>query len=353
MRKGFFSFLSIMIVIVIMVTAGGCAKTTPEPTSSTTNTVQTSAGTTATTSVETTPTKKITIAGIVFQEDMYMKMLQLGMKDGAKKNGVEILLSNSGGKLDKEVELVNTYIANGVDGISICVLSPDGSVPALQAAADKGIKVVAAGIMLKSDLCVTQIQNNNVELGQTTGLACKEFIEKNLGGKAKIGIIGLKSGFPEYHDMRYTQGFYSIIKDMPGVEIVAEQDAWLPDTAVQKATDILTANPDIDILWAANEGGTVGCTMAVKNAGKQGKVFVFGTDASEQIANMILSDDNILQASTGQQPYEVGMQSIDALCKALRGETVDEEIEIKGIPLNRQYPDVVNSFLEMVKTLGS
>ncbi len=33
---------------------------------------------------------------------------------------------------------------------------------------------------------------------------------------------------------------------------------------------MLTANPDIDIIWSANEGGTIGATMGVKNAGKAG-----------------------------------------------------------------------------------
>ena len=34
---------------------------------------------------------------------------------------------------------------------------------------------------------------------------------------------------------------------------------------------MLTANPDINLLWGANEGGTIGATMAVKNAGLAGK----------------------------------------------------------------------------------
>ena len=46
--------------------------------------------------------------------------------------------------------------------------------------------------------------------------------------------------------------------------------------------------------------------QAVKKAGLEGKVFVFGIDGSEQLAKMLLDPDNVLQAVTAQQPLEVG-----------------------------------------------
>jgi hypothetical protein len=48
--------------------------------------------------------------------------------------------------------------------------------------------------------------------------------------------------------------------------------------------------PDLDAIWAANEGGTAGAVIAVKNAGKAGKVAVFGTDMSEQLARFLLEE---------------------------------------------------------------
>ena len=110
-------------------------------------------------------------------------------------------------------------------------------------------------------------------------------------------------------------GFVDQIKDLEGVEIVADQDAWLQDSAVQVVSDILTANESkggVDIIWAANDGGTIGVTMAVKNAGKAGETFVFGTDAAEQQAAFLKADDNILQCVTGQDPYTIGYNTMEA-----------------------------------------
>ncbi|MBI5670330.1 MAG: substrate-binding domain-containing protein, partial [Chloroflexi bacterium] len=80
---------------------------------------------------------------------------------------------------------------------------------------------------------------------------------------------------------------------------VANQEGYLPDVAASVGETMLQANPEINVLWAENEGGTVGLTLAVESMGAVGEVFVFGTDISPQLAEMLLSQDNILQAVTG------------------------------------------------------
>ena len=58
---------------------------------------------------------------------------------------------------------------------------------------------------------------------------------------------------------------------------------------------MLEANPTINLLWAANEGGTVAHALAVQSSGLAGEVFVFGTDMNNQMAQMLQADDDILQ----------------------------------------------------------
>ena len=52
---------------------------------------------------------------------------------------------------------------------------------------------------------------------------------------------------------------------------------------------MLTAHPEINVIWACNDGGTIGAAMAVQQAGLAGKVFVFGYDGGDQQTSMILS----------------------------------------------------------------
>ena len=291
------------------------------------------------------------IAGIVLQEDQFFRLVLFGMRDAAKKRGVELLEANSNNKPDKEVQLINTYIANKVDAIAIAPLSAKSSVSALERAREKGIPVVIYNLTLESDLVAASIGSDQFDIGASTGKAARAYIESKLGGKAKIAILAFQSQLPEQSSMR-TNGFKSEVTKLPGVTIVSEQDAWLTEQAVKKVGDILTANPDIRVIWSANEGGTVGAVMAVKNAGKAGKIAVFGTDTSEQLAGFLLDDANILQAITGQRPFEIGSMAVESAVKVLKGEKVEKNVSLPGVLLTREKPDEVKQFKERLTELS-
>jgi len=294
--------------------------------------------------------KKFKIAGIVFQEDQFFRLIQFGMQDAADKAGVELLLSNSANKPDKEIQLVNTYIARGVDAIVISPLSAKASATALKRARDKGIVVVTYNSTVEGDIPIAYIESDQIDLGRQTGIVAKRYIEQELGGKAKIATLAFKSQLAEQSDAR-RNGFVDVVGQLPGVEFVAEQDAWLPEMAIKKAGDILTANPDIDIIWSANEGGTVGSVMAVKNAGKSGEVVVFGTDASEQLVEFALADDGILQAITTQTPFELGARSLELAVAALKGQQVEAKVVMDGVLISRNDPEGVRAFGARLKEL--
>jgi ABC-type sugar transport system substrate-binding protein len=265
------------------------------------------------------------------------------MQYAADQAGVELLLANSASKPDKEIQLVNTYITRKVDAIIISPLSATASVTALKRARDKGIKVITYNSTVEGDVPLAYIESDQRDLGAKTGQAARRYIEEKIGGKAKVAVLAFKSQLPETSNGR-SGGFIDEVKKLPGVEIVAEQDAWLPEMAIKKVGDILTANPDINIIWAANEGGTVGAVMAVKNAGKSGQVAVFGTDASKQLVDFLLSDNDILQAITGQQPFAIGSRAVETALAALKGEKVEKKVSMEGVLLARSDPDKVRAF---------
>jgi len=288
--------------------------------------------------------KKITIASIMFQEDSYFRALGIGMKEAADEAGVELLSGNCYNKVDKEMELVNTYISRGVDAIILSPLSFTASVQALKQANDKEIKIILYNTGVDANFYSTLIESSHEVLGQSTGKVARKYILEKLGGKAKIGIVDFVALLPEQSNAR-SDGFLSQLKDLPGVEVVAAQSAWLAEAATQVAGDIITANPSINVIYACNDGGTVGATMAVKNAGKAGKIVVFGIDGNEQLANFMLSPDNILQATTAQQPYAIGKKTIEMSLKAVKGEAMDKHIIVPGILLDRANPDGLKAFL--------
>lgn len=293
--------------------------------------------------------KKYVIAGIVFQEDQFMKTVLLGMKSVADKNGVTLLTANTANQISKEVEVVNTYTARKVDAIAITYLDPAAaSIPAVKAANDKGIKIISFNNKLAADFPASTIMSNNVKLGEGSGLAAAEYIKTKLAGKKtiKVAIINYKAQLPPESNMRQ-DGFWNQIKDLPGVTLVGEASSPVVDQAIKKAGDIITANPDLDILYGCNDGGTKGAVLAVKNSGK--KIAVFGIDLDKQMVEFLQSKDNILQAATAQDPFKIGAMSVEFALKVLKGEAVDQEVIVPGLTLSRTNPAAIAEFAKTVK----
>lgn len=90
---------------------------------------------------------QVKIAGIGFQNDQFFKIIELGMKDAATKNSVDLALGNSAGALDKEISLLDTYIAQKMDAIVIAPYNTKSSIAGLKKAHEAGIKIVPTTAM--------------------------------------------------------------------------------------------------------------------------------------------------------------------------------------------------------------
>jgi ABC-type sugar transport system substrate-binding protein len=292
---------------------------------------------------------KPVIASIVFQGDQFMKSLQQGVRQAGQAGGAEVLEVNIDGDQTHETQAIDTYISRGVNAIVIAPLSVTNSAAALKKARDAGITVVTLNGGLKDNTVANAtFRTANLDLGKSTGEAAAAFIKQKLGGKANVAILALDSLIAEQSKQR-VDGFKTAAANGNEVNFVAQQDAWLPERAVTVATDLLTAHPEINVIYAANEGGTIGAMQAVRNAGKAGKVFVFGIDGSEQLGKGLLAGDDVLQAVTAQSPVQMGEDGANAALKILKKETVEAETTVPALPLNRNDPDAVKKFLASLK----
>ena len=105
------------------------------------------------------------------------------------------------------------------------------------------------------------------------------------------------------------------------------QEAFAHDKATQIGTDILIANPEINLMWAANEGGTVGAVNAVVAADQVGKTYVMGTDTTSELINMVQQGD-VLLAVNSQFPQDMGAGAMRYALKAIKGEPIEQYLQL-------------------------
>ena len=292
----------------------------------------------------------ILVAGIVFQDDQFMNMLTQGYVDAANDAGVEILTDNTNNDQAKETELINTYLAQGVDGLAISPLNGDASLAALKAADEQGMKIALTNLSVTdADFIVAGYTSDDYTNCYLVGQEAAEIIKEQYGEeKINIAIVQFKSLLPDNSTNR-VNGYLAAL-DEAGIqyEIVADQDAWLQDTALETAGGILTAHPETNVIITVNDGGTIGSVMAVQNAGLADQVMVFGHDGSDQISSMILDDASPLKAVVAQDPYGQGYKAMTALINASKGEdysaTKGKCEFLDGIVLSCRDKDAVNSW---------
>ena len=297
------------------------------------------------------------IAGIVFQEDQVFKLLSAGYQAAADEYGYEIQMTNTNNDQTRETDALNTYLAQGVAGVAISPLNTQTSPATIADVMDAGMKVAICNNSIDAfPGAVASYSADNYSFCYQTGEAAVKFIQENYAEDEtiNIGVIQFKTQIPEQSADR-VNGFFAAL-DEAGVnyEIIADQDAWLQDMAVETAGDMISANPDLDIIYAANDGGTVGSVMAVENAGKAGEIFVFGTDGSEQIVDLLKDDTNILQAVTAQDAFQIGYSTVEALVNAIEGTSFEGEGEtniIPGIPLVRGDTEGLDTYLADLQSM--
>lgn len=276
-------------------------------------------------------TKPLTIGLVMLQGDDYFKNIQIGLEAAVKADGGTVVPVNSNNDPGTEAQSVQNLIQRKVDAILIQPVSADSSSTTLKSIKDAGIPLICygncTGEAVSPDVVQGAAQSDNTALGTATGEVAAKYIKENLGNKAVVGILNCDSA-AETCKLRKA-GFKKALEDA-GVEadFAADQEGYLADKATPVATNMLSSNPNINVVWGSNEGGTVGLVTAVKQAGS--KAAVFGTDISDQIAGFV--KDGSLQATTGQDPKSTAAKAYEMAKKAIAGEKNDPiEALVPGI----------------------
>jgi len=288
----------------------------------------------------------ITIGAILFGQDSFFQNIQTGMEKAAKDAGVKLLVSVHNHDIAKETTFIEDYVARGVDAIVITPESGTASVPAIKRAFDAGVKIICFNTNLNPDDAKKYVsafyETDQASLGMQTGQALAKWLPSHIKGAVNVGILQCDR-FEACQ--RRGEGFRKALNDA-GVKWTeaANQEGFMPDVGSSVAENILQANPKINILWSENEGGTIGEVIAVRTMKLQGKVFVFGTDMSTQLADFLLDKDNVLQAVTGQSPRLMGSQSVNAAISVVKGSKVEYYHVVPNAFYSRDNASAVNAF---------
>jgi len=246
--------------------------------------------------------------------------LRNGAQDAAKKEGAELVVADAQNDAATQQDDVQNFVTQQMDAILVNPVDSESIVPAVQAANQANIPVIALDRGAAGGEIATLIASDNVEGGRMAG----EELIRLVGS----GPVAQLEGIPGASPTRDRgQGFEETINAQEAVELVASQTANFDRAEGLNVTEnILQSNPEIKGIFAQNDEMALGAVRALGDqAGTDVKIV--GFDAIEDALNAI--QDGKMNATVAQQPDKIGSLGVENAMKVIDGESVPKNIPVE------------------------
>jgi ribose transport system substrate-binding protein len=269
--------------------------------------------------------KKMSVGLVLINlQAKFFNDINAGAVDAAKKADVNLQVIDGNNDPTAQVNAVETLTQQKVDGIIMVAIDVKGILPALQDAAKSGVKVVAVDAKVEDPSVKAFIGVDNAKAGADFGDFVGKYVSEKLGGKAKIGIIGALNSFIQN---QRKDNFITAVTKTAGVTIGNTVDGQnVQERALAASENLVTSSPDINVVYATGEPALIGAIAALESQGATKRIKLFGWDLSKQAVKAM--DDGFLIGVVQQNPYQEGVEAIDALVTLTQGKELPSFINV-------------------------
>ena len=260
-------------------------------------------------------------------DNPFFQTMQDGVDEAAATTGSEVTvqaatsITDTAGQGDKLNSLAGQdfgcFIVNPISGTNL--------IQGIAQLAAKGVPIVNIDSPLDADASAaadakvaTYIGTDNTVAGKLGGETMATLLPQ--GGN--VALIGGISG--DVTSGARLDGFESgIPANITVVQTVAAD--WDRQTALTKATDLMTAQPDLKGFFVANDDMGLGVAQAIANAGKTGQIKVISVDGNKDAFEAVKAGG--IDAVVAQFPYVIGAMGVQACEAAIAGKTLPEKVD--------------------------
>jgi len=248
----------------------------------------------------------------------YTTQLCNGIKDTAKTLPAAYRVEIKTGVDYKDAAALNNQIQTSLElkpaGLLVFATGPAAHTPMLKRACEQGVKIITidVGVDGLGDCLSSHIGADNTAMGESVA---RWLLERPALGK-EVGVVNFPPGQIPASDQR-VKGFTDAVK-AAGYDVVAEVSTQLSldDTRTQ-VTNMLTANPNLSVIFAANSIIGSGVRQALKG---DRDVTLLAVDGVLDDVPHIL--DGTIGAEAAQAPYLEGKLAVEYMVTVLEGKRV-------------------------------
>jgi ribose transport system substrate-binding protein len=269
----------------------------------------------------------------------FWKSVHAGAAKAAKEVDVDIVWKGplKEDDLKAQVDVVSTFVAQGVSGIVLAPLNESALRAPVKQAAQAKIPVVVFDSDLAGDDHVSFVATDNVAAGKLAG----EHLAKLLGDKGNVVVLRYQEGSASTQNRE--KGFLDALGATPAVKVVSENQygGATTESAFAKGESLLLAQKvetgAVGGIFTPNESTTFGMLLALKKSNMNKKMKFVGFDSSDKLIGALREGD--VDALVVQNPFNMGYLAVKTMADHLRGKKVEKRIDTGARLVTKQNLD--------------
>ena len=241
---------------------------------------------------------------------------------------------------DGQVNVIDDFIVQQLEGICVAPLDSQALVAPLQAAKDAGIPTVVFDSGLDDEqLPVSYVATDNYR----GGVLAAERLAEVMGGEGGAILMRYQPGSES--TLQREEGFLATLKEKyPDIKILSSDQyaGTTPEQALDNCQQILLKyRDDVNGVFTVCEPNSTGMLGALDNAGLAGKVHFIAFDPNGRLIEAMANGK--IDGIVVQDPINMGYLSVKTMLAHLRGEKVEGFIdtgEYMATPENMHTPQM-------------
>jgi ribose transport system substrate-binding protein len=239
--------------------------------------------------------------------------------------------------LKGQIDVVNTFIAQGVSGIVLAPLNDVALRAPVKASAAAGIPVVVFDSDLQGEAHTSFVATDN----QLAGRLAAEQMAKATGGTGNIVVLRYQEASAS--TMNREKGFLDGLKAAPGLKVISDNQygGATTESSMAKGESLMlsqkAADGNVQGVFTPNESTTFGMLQALKKTGVVRRVKFVGFDSSEKLVGALRAGE--IDGLVVQNPFNMGYTAVKTMVEHLRGAKVEKRIDTGARLLTKENVD--------------
>jgi len=196
----------------------------------------------------------------------------------ADDKDVRLAISDAQQDNSKQVAQVETFIRQKPDLLIVAPNERAALTAVMGQAMDAGIAVMCLERDILRPNYRTYIHSDNVAIGRLAGQFIADQLKKKYG-EPKGNVVAMRGLLGVEGEINRNRGAKEVFDKYPGIHIVADPVAdWIQAKAKDRMTEVLRAQPHIDLVYGHNDPMAVGAYLAAKELGREQEMIFVGVD---------------------------------------------------------------------------